>query len=311
MNIGSKQSTSIDETKVNQSSVVERTRDSQKNKLMLSNLIDQSIHFGTAEASTSGPRTVKNALLDSKDDLTGQNGSIESTENRRGDGWFQAQGSPRDYSDVHRLQQSGSLNSTEQAAMSQSKFERRLRRFGKINQADTDQLVQIFQETKDDPDWFIESLIYKLYSERIPISEFLGLISSDDSWSHMASAKQMHELHKLFDKVYGYTKSLSRRQEQNKRYQKRLQQIKNKEVHKKDGSKGVLNELFDVNKFMGDKDMVERYAAHLNKVMLMGQHKFVQERHQVWVRQGAQEAKQLNFYERMKIDSMMRKKKAK
>lgn len=110
--------------------------------------------------------------------------------------------------------------------------------------------------------------------------------------------------------MYGYTKSLSRREEQNKRYQKRLKQIQNKNVHhNKDQGKGMLNDLFEVNKFMSDKDLLERYAAHLNKVMMIGKSKFLMERYHIWTSQDIQETKQLNFYERMRIDDIVRKNK--
>lgn len=188
-----------------------------------------------------------------------------------------------------------------------SQFEKRLGRFGKFNEQDKERLLQIFIETKDDPEWFAESVFFDLYQKRIPINEFLQMISSDPLWTHMATSKQQTQLKALFDKVYGYTKSLSRREEQNKRYQKRLKQIQCK--HDKDKGKGMLNELFEVNKFMSDKDLLERYAAHLNKVMMIGKSKFMMERYHIWTSQDIQESKQLNFYERMRIDDMVRRNK--
>lgn len=72
-----------------------------------------------------------------------------------------------------------------------SQFEKRLGRFGKFNEQDKERLLQIFIETKDDPEWFAESVFYDLYQKRIPINDFLSLLSSDPLWSHMATSKQV------------------------------------------------------------------------------------------------------------------------
>jgi len=44
---------------------------------------------------------------------------------------------------------------------------------------------------------------------------------------------------------------------------------------KEDKKKGVINELFDVGKFLADKNMVERYSSHLNKVLINSHDSFV------------------------------------
>lgn len=44
---------------------------------------------------------------------------------------------------------------------------------------------------------------------------------------------------------------------------------------KEDKKKGVINELFDVGKFLADKNMVERYSSHLNKVLINAHDSFV------------------------------------
>lgn len=72
----------------------------------------------------------------------------------------------------------------------------------------------------------------------------------------------------------------------------------------------MLNELFDVGKFLADKNMVERYSSHLNKVLINAHDAHIQARHRQWLSQGKEEVKQLSFYERMKIDEMMRDSKA-
>lgn len=118
----------------------------------------------------------------------------------------------------------------------------------------------------------------------------MALLSADEEWSHMASKRQSEEVLDLFDKVYGYVKGLSRLEEQQKRYQKRIEaqnraqarrrQCKLHHQHtpacqagsgqpKAEARKaGMLNELFDVGKFLADKNMVERYSSHLNRVLI-------------------------------------------
>jgi hypothetical protein len=48
---------------------------------------------------------------------------------------------------------------------------------------------------------------------RIPINEFLSMISTDTDWSHLANKEQTNKIIELFDKVYGYFKGLSRQEE--------------------------------------------------------------------------------------------------
>lgn len=55
--------------------------------------------------------------------------------------------------------------------------------------------------------------------------------------------------------------------------------------------------------------MVERYSEYLNKMLIKAQDPFIQAMHQRWKSQGKEEQKQLSFYERMKIDEMMRERK--
>jgi hypothetical protein len=171
-----------------------------------------------------------------------------------------------------------------------------------------------------------------LYEQRIPITEFMALFSADDDWSHMATKQQSERVFELFDKAYGYVKGLSRLEEQQKRYQKRvearaqptckLQHQHTAECQAKAAAdakaeqeaggknKGVINELFDVGAFLADKNMVERYSSHLNKVLINAHDSHIQARHRQWLSQGKEEVKQLSFYERMKIDEMMRDSKA-
>ena len=89
--------------------------------------------------------------------------------------------------------------------------------------ADREALLQIFRDVAQDPDWFDESLMCNLYQQRIPITEFMALFSADDDWSHMATKQQSERVFELFDKAYGYVKGLSRLEEQQKRYQKRME----------------------------------------------------------------------------------------
>lgn len=40
--------------------------------------------------------------------------------------------------------------------------------------------MAIFKDVVDDPTWFEESVIFHLYEERIPVTEFFSLLSADD-----------------------------------------------------------------------------------------------------------------------------------
>lgn len=77
----------------------------------------------------------------------------------------------------------------------------------------------IFTDVKNDPNWHFESTIYDMYQKRIPVVEILSLLASDSSWSHMATKEQSEQVYALFNKVYGFANILSRREEQQKRYQ--------------------------------------------------------------------------------------------
>jgi hypothetical protein len=103
----------------------------------------------------------------------------------------------------------------------------------------------------------------------------------------MATKKQTKSIFGLFNKVYGFAEGLSRREEQQKRYQKKIKDMKNrgKQTEKKDGKeKNMLNELFDVGGFMNDNSsgMVDKYMAHLIKVLISREGKFINERYNHW-----------------------------
>ena len=74
-------------------------------------------------------------------------------------------------------------------------------------------MYNIFREIVEDPSWHDESILYAVYSNRIPIVEFLALIASDPNWSHLANKAQTKKIIDLFDKVYGYAKGLTRLEE--------------------------------------------------------------------------------------------------
>jgi hypothetical protein len=119
----------------------------------------------------------------------------------------------------------------------------------------------------------------------------------------MANKGQTDRIYNLFNKVYGYQEGLDRIAEQTKRYHeknKHLKQPKSKE-------KNFLTKLFDTEKFISDKDMLERYQNHLNKTLISSHLGFVQQRYKLFERadEGGQ-VKELDFYERMQIDNMIR-----
>ena len=70
----------------------------------------------------------------------------------------------------------------------------------------------------------------------------------------------------------------------------------------------MLNELFEVGKFINDnsKHMMDRYMEHLVKVLVTNQDEFMKRRYEVWKNWGQKKQEELNFYERMKIDGMVR-----
>ena len=55
--------------------------------------------------------------------------------------------------------------------------------------SERDKLMAIFKDVVDDPTWFEESVIFHLYEERIPVTEFFSLLSADDQQSHLANKK--------------------------------------------------------------------------------------------------------------------------
>lgn len=58
-----------------------------------------------------------------------------------------------------------------------------------------------------------------------------------------------------------------------------------------------------------DVNMVNRYSEFLNKILIGSQSQWLQDKHQQWVTQTTGGTKALTFYERMKIDLVMRQKK--
>ena len=54
--------------------------------------------------------------------------------------------------------------------------------------------------------------------------------------------------------------------------------------NEKEKDKNVLNELFDVNKFINDssRHMIDRYMEHLVKVLVTNQDEFMKRRFEVW-----------------------------
>ena len=97
-----------------------------------------------------------------------------------------------------------------------------------ILQEDREALVQIFKDIHDDPNWFEDSVLYDLFSKRVPIQEFMDLMVSDSEWTHLADKKQTRKIVNLFDRVYGYATGLSRIEEQNSRYKKKRLETKTK-----------------------------------------------------------------------------------
>lgn len=52
---------------------------------------------------------------------------------------------------------------------------------------------------------------------------------------------------------------------------------------KKKQEKNILSELFDVNKFLNDKNMIEKYSQHLNKVLINSNDSWIQQKHKEWL----------------------------
>lgn len=85
-----------------------------------------------------------------------------------------------------------------------------------------DALLNIFKDATDDPDWFEQSMHFDVFNERIPITDFFHLLTSDAEWTTIASKAQTAKVMDLFDRVYGYSKGRSRLAEQNLRFKKRI-----------------------------------------------------------------------------------------
>ena len=71
----------------------------------------------------------------------------------------------------------------------------------------------MFEDLNNDPDWYEESVLFNMLSKRIPASEFMDILTADSGWTHIAGKKHTEKVLELFDKVYGYTKGLSRLEE--------------------------------------------------------------------------------------------------
>lgn len=83
-----------------------------------------------------------------------------------------------------------------------------------FHEEEFNKLQEIFKEVDQDPNWFEDSILYELYSNRIGIEEFLGLLVSDSEWSYIANKQQTKKVISLFDKVYGFVEGMSRLKQQ-------------------------------------------------------------------------------------------------
>ena len=68
-------------------------------------------------------------------------------------------------------------------------------------------------DASDDPEWCEESMLYEMFRSRIPTTEFIDLFTSDKNWTHFAKKSHFDKILELFDKVYGYTRGLTRLEE--------------------------------------------------------------------------------------------------
>jgi hypothetical protein len=103
-----------------------------------------------------------------------------------------------------------------------SSLDPRLFRYGSIRAEDVEALKRIFDDSEEKQNFPEESVLRELLRQRIPITEFLSLLVSDSSWSHVANKSQTLSVFELFDKVYGYVRGRTRLDEQNARYQRRI-----------------------------------------------------------------------------------------
>ena len=105
---------------------------------------------------------------------------------RRNDIWEKKLGG----SNVKETARVESLETNDSQMMGVGGLEKRLLRdYAKMAARERDKLLTIFRDIADDPNWFEESVMFHLYEERIPVTEFFSLLSSDDQQSHLANKK--------------------------------------------------------------------------------------------------------------------------
>lgn len=159
-------------------------------------------------------------------------------------------------------------------------MQNRIQRLKNVPEEEQEALLKIFKDATDDPEWFEKSAHFDVFSQRIPIIDFIHLLTLDSKWQKIASKAQTSKVMDLFDKVYGYSKGRSRLQEQNYRFQKRLQNATPSQetdhggVQKQSG-KGVINELFEVAKYLNSVDLVDRYSNYLNNILIKSRDQFI------------------------------------
>ena len=156
-----------------------------------------------------------------------------------------------------------------------------------------------------------------MYSDRIDIEEFLGLLSSDAEWSYLADDNQMKKVLNLFDKVYGYAKTMSRMKQLQMMHQKRIQNARTKVDTEKPVERTskfenkILNELYDTNVYTS-RAMIERYTDYLFIVLKSRWDPHTRKKYQIWQKTEKGYINQgLDFYQRMQIDQVIREKKLK
>ena len=67
----------------------------------------------------------------------------------------------------------------------------------------------------------------------------------------------------------------------------------------------ILNELFDIS-FFSHQDYVERYTDYLNTVLRKQWDDDIMRKYNLWKAAEKTDKQELNFYERMNIDSLIR-----
>ena len=72
--------------------------------------------------------------------------------------------------------------------------------------------------------------------------------------------------------------------------------------------------MFNVSAYLMDTNMLERFSEYLNRILCRTAHPIIADNYKKWVDQGKKETEdtqgQLSFYERMKIDELLRGKHA-